>query len=227
MDGAISAAIDAVGPLAGVSLGDPGQPVGDQIIADYLGAVIAALPAVGAHDIRTVYTPLHGVGRGVLLAAFDRAGFPAPHVVMLQGEPDPDFPTLPKPNPQERGALDLAIADAQLVGADLVLANEPDADRLAVAIPSAATPTGWRILSGDEVGVLLGDFLLSRATNPEHAMVVTTVVSSSLLGRLAHAAAARYVETLTGFKWIMHRSNARPDSRFLFGYEEALGHAAP
>jgi phosphomannomutase len=224
-DREISAAIDQVGSLAGLPLGDPGEAVGEQIVVDYLGAVIAALPTVDTHDIRIVYTPLHGVGRGVLLAAFDRAGFPAPHVVMMQGEPDPDFPTLPRPNPQELGALDLAIAEAQGVGADLVLANDPDADRLAVAIPYGAMPSGWRILSGDEVGVLLGDFLLSRATNRGHSMVVTTVVSSSLLGHLAHAAAAQYVETLTGFKWIMHDSNARPDSRFLFGYEEALGYA--
>jgi phosphomannomutase len=224
-DSEISAAIDEVGPLAGVALGDLGEPVGEQIVSDYLAAVIAALPAADSHDIKTVYTPFHGVGRGVLLAAFHRVGFPAPHVVMLQGEPDPDFPTLPKPNPQEPGALDLAIAEAQAVGADLVLANDPDADRLAVAVPSGATASGWRILSGDEVGVLLGHFLLSRATDREHAVVVTTVVSSSLLGHLAHAAGAPYVETLTGFKWIMHDSAARPDSRFLFGYEEALGYA--
>ncbi len=224
-DSQISAAIDEVGPLAGVRLGDLGEPVGEEIVGDYLGAVIAALPEADSHEIKTVYTPLHGVGRGVLLAAFDRVGFPAPHVVMSQGDPDPDFPTLPKPNPQEPGALDLAIKQAQAVGADLVLANDPDADRLAVAVPSGATPTGWRILSGDDVGVLLGDFLLSRATNREHAVVVTTVVSSSLLGHLAHAAAAQYLETLTGFKWIMRESNTRPDNRFLFGYEEALGYA--
>jgi phosphomannomutase len=224
-DNEISAAIDKVGRLAEVPLGDRGEPVGEGIVGEYLEAVIAALPATDSHDIKAVYTPLHGVGRNVLLAAFERAGFPSPHVVMLQGEPDPDFPTLPKPNPQEPGALDLAIAEARAVGADLVLANDPDADRLAVAIPSGAEPTGWRVLSGDEVGVLLGAFLLSRATDRDHALVVSTVVSSSLLGHLAHAVGALYVETLTGFKWIMHDSAARSDSRFLFGYEEALGYA--
>ena len=151
-DDEISAAIGKVGPLAQVPLGDCGQPVGAGIVDEYLEAVIAALPAIDTHDIRAVYTPLHGVGCKVLLAAFDRAGFASPHVVPLQAEPDPDFPTLPKPNPEEPGALDLAIAEADAVSADLVLANDPDADRLAIAIPSGAEPSGWRVLRGDEVG---------------------------------------------------------------------------
>jgi phosphomannomutase len=224
-DAEISTATDEVGLLAEVPLGGLGQPVGQEIVGDYLDAVIAALPAIDTHDIKTVYTPLHGVGRKVLLAAFDRAGFPAPHLVMRQGDPDPDFPTLLKPNPEEPGALDLAIAAARSVGADLVLANDPDADRLAVAIPCVADASGWRVLRGDELGVLFGDFLLSRATDHGHALVVTTVVSSRLLGRLARAAGAQYVETLTGFKWIMHDSAARSECRFLFGYEQALGYA--
>jgi phosphomannomutase len=224
-DAEISCATDRVGPLAEVPLGGLGTSVGEQIVGDYLDAVIVALPAIGSRDIKTVYTPLHGVGRYVLLAAFDRAGFPAPHVVMAQGEPDPDFPTLPKPNPEEPGALDLAIAAARSVGADLVLANDPDADRLAVAIPSVAVASGWRVLRGDELGVLLGDFLLSQATDRGHALAVTTVVSSSLLGQIARAAGAQYTETLTGFKWIMHDSAARSECRFLFGYEQALGYA--
>jgi phosphomannomutase len=224
-DDQISAAIDKVWPLAEVPVGDLGEPVGGGIVADYLEAVIAALPATNARDIEVVYTPLHGVGRDVLLAAFERAGFPPPRVVMQQGDPDPDFPTVPKPNPEEPGALDLAIAEARTISADLVVANDPDADRLAVAIPSAAERSGWRVLRGDELGVLLGDFLLSRTADRGHALVVTTVVSSSLLGRVAHAAGAQYVETLTGFKWIMHDSAACPDGCFLFGYEEALGYA--
>ncbi len=199
--------------------------MGADIVDEYLDAVVAALPATDTHDIRVVYTPLHGVGRKVFLAAFDRAGFAAPHVVPLQAEPDPDFPTLPKPNPEEPGALDLAIAEARAVGADLVLANDPDADRLAMAIPSGAEPSGWRVLRGDEVGALIGDYLLDRATNRHHAQVATTVVSSSLLRLLAQAAGAYYTETLTGFKWIMHETAARPDIRFLFGYEEAIGYA--
>jgi phosphomannomutase len=223
-DSEISAAIDRVGPLGDVPLGGLGEPIGEKIVGEYLDAVMSALPRVDAHDITTVYTPLHGVGRGVLLAAFARAGFPAPNVVPMQGDPDPDFPTVPKPNPEEPGALDMAIAEARTVGADLVLANDPDADRLAVAIPAGAEPGGWRILRGDELGVLLGDFLLTHAAHPEHALVATTVVSSSLLGHLARAAGAGYVETLTGFKWIMHDSGARCE-QFIFGYEQALGYA--
>jgi phosphomannomutase len=224
-DDEISLAIDRIGPLIAVPLGDRGEPVGETIVEDYLDAVISALPLVDAREITTVYTPLHGVGRGVLLAAFERAGFPAPHVVAAQGDPDPDFPTVPKPNPEEPGALDLALADARAVGADLVIANDPDADRLAVAIPSDAEPTGWRVLRGDELGVLLGEFLLARSSDPERALVASTIVSSSLLGQLAHAVGAQYVETLTGFKWIMHDSAARPDYQFIFGYEQALGFA--
>ena len=224
-DTEISAAIDRVGPLRNVPLGGLGDPVGEQVIGEYLDAVMSALPRVDAHDITTVYTPLHGVGRGVLLAAFARAGFPAPHVVAMQGDPDPDFPTVPKPNPEEPGALDLAIAQARTVGADLVLANDPDADRLAVAVPAGDAPGGWRILRGDELGALLGAFLLTHTLDLERALVATTVVSSSLLGHLAHAAGAQYVETLTGFKWIMHDSAARSEGHFIFGYEQALGYA--
>ena len=194
-------------------------------MGDYLAAIIAALPPSVSHDINTVYTPLHGVGRDVLLAGFELAGFPAPHVVATQGQPNPDFPTLPKPNPEEAGALDLAIADARAVGADLVLANDPDADRLAVAIPDGARPGGWRVLRGDELGALLGDYLLARAPSPELTITATTIVSSGLLRRLADAAGVGYAETLTGFKWIMHDSAARSGLRFLFGYEEAIGYA--
>lgn len=222
---AISTAISQVGPLLRVPLGDSGEEVGPGIVGHYLDAIIASLPAAASHDIITVYTPLHGVGRDVLLAGFAQAGFPAPHLVAEQAAPDPGFPTLAKPNPEEPGALHLAIAHAQEIGADLVLANDPDADRLAVAIPSSSEGSGWRKLRGDELGAVLGDYLLERTGDVEHAIVATTVVSSGLLGRLAEAAGARYVETLTGFKWIMHDSAARPDVRFLFGYEEAIGYA--
>jgi phosphomannomutase len=225
-DGEISGAIGRVGALREVPLGDPGEPVAEaEIVGAYLDAVISALPRLDAHEISTVYTPLHGVGRGVLLAAFAQAGFPAPTVVAAQGEPDPDFPTVPKPNPEEPGVLDLAIAEARAVGADLVLANDPDADRLAVAVPAEGQLGGWRILRGDELGALLGDFLLTHLTDPGDALVASTVVSSSLLGRLADAAGAQYVETLTGFKWIMHDTAARAEGRFVFGYEQALGYA--
>jgi phosphomannomutase len=178
--------------------------------------------------LRFVYTPLHGVAAGLALRAIERAGFPAPHVVAAQAEPDPDFPTVAFPNPEEPGALDLALAQAREDAADLVLANDPDGDRLAVAAPDPAAPGGWRVLTGDQVGALVGSYLLERtAAEPEagRRLVVTTVVSSTLLSKIAAAAGARYAETLTGFKWIVRAGQNVPGSRFLLGYEEALGYA--
>ena len=154
--------------------------------------------------------------------------FRPPLVVAAQEKPDPDFPTVAFPNPEEPGTLDLALAQAERDRADLVLANDPDGDRLAVAVPDPAGPGGWRVLSGDQVGALIGSYLLERtATEPEagQRLVVTTVVSSTLLGKIAAAAGARYAETLTGFKWIVRAGRGVPGRRFLFGYEEALGYA--
>jgi len=221
-DELIAAAIDAMGPLAGVPLGDGGERLGEEVAEAYLEAILAELPATDARELRIVYTPLHGVGAGLCLEALARAGFARPHVVAAQAEPDPEFPTAPRPNPEEPGVLDLALAAAAREGADVVLANDPDADRLAVAIPDG---DGWRRLHGDETGALLADFLLERAPRPERALLVTTVASSTLLGRMAAAAGARYVETLTGFKWIMRAIAEAPGHRLLLGYEEALGYA--
>jgi phosphomannomutase len=221
-DERIAAAIDATGPLAGVPHGDGGERLGEEVAEAYLEAILAELPATDARDLRIVYTPLHGVGAGLCLEALARAGFPAPHVVAAQAAPDPDFPTAPRPNPEEAGVLDLALAAAAREDADVVLANDPDADRLAAAIPDG---DGWRRLHGDETGALLADFLLERAPRPERALLVTTVASSTLLGRMAAASGARYVETLTGFKWIMRALAGAPEHRLLLGYEEALGYA--
>ena len=221
-DELIAAAIDAMGPLAGVPLGVGGERLGEEVAEAYLEAILAELPATDARDLRIVYTPLHGVGAGLCLEALARAGFARPHVVAAQAEPDPEFPTAPRPNPEEPGVLDLALAAAAREGADVVLANDPDADRLAVAIPDG---DGWRRLHGDETGALLADFLLERVPRPERALLVTTVASSTLLGRMAAAAGARYVETLTGFKWIMRAIAEAPGHRLLLGYEEALGYA--
>ena len=143
-------------------------------------------------------------------------------MVAAQAEPDGAFPTLPKPNPEEPGVLDLLLAEGERSGADLLLANDPDADRLAAVIPGAA---GWRVLTGDEVGALLADHLLRHEPHPDRRLLVTTVVSADLLGRMAAATGAGYAETLTGFKWIMRAADEEPGRAFLFGYEEALGYA--
>ncbi len=230
-DSEISAAIDAVGPLADVALAPLDHPcihsLGPELVDGYLAAVRAMLPG-GGGDLSVVYTPLHGVGGEVVLAMLDRAGFAPPHAVAEQLAPDPDFPTAAFPNPEEPGALDLALAEARRVGADVVVANDPDADRLAVAVPDPGTPGGWRALRGDEVGALLADAVLDDlavvplvgADRPP--VLATSIVSSRLLAAMATAAGVAYADTLTGFKWIARVPG--PDRRLLFGYEEALGY---
>ena len=227
-DTEISAAIDAVGPLPAVPRAPESPlitPVGDELVDAYVaGAVDTALRSPDRpKDVSVVYTPMHGVGRDVLLPAFAAAGFPAPDVVPEQGDPDPDFPTVAFPNPEEPGALDLALARAATAGADVVIANDPDADRLAIAVPRpAADGGGWRPLSGDETGAVLADWLLAHGSGADR-LVATTIVSSSLLSRLAEARGVRYAETLTGFKWIMRAALGHPELAFVYGYEEALG----
>jgi phosphomannomutase len=225
----ISAAIDAVGPLAGVPLAPPGDPrittLDEEVLDAYLAAAVTLTPHPEARTARIAATPLHGVGCAVLAALLDRAGFPPPAVVAEQAAPDPDFPTVAFPNPEEPGVLDLVLALAGETGADLVLANDPDADRLAVAVPDPAGAGGWRVLRGDEVGWLLGDYLLGEGDQSGDRLVASSLVSSRLLGKLAAAAGARHVETLTGFKWIVRPAIDDPSLRFVFGYEEALGYA--
>ena len=232
-DAEIEAAIQRVGPLAQIPLAAPDSPLisrpGDEIARAYLDAVCAVSPApAGAAWLRFVYTPLHGVASSIALRAFEQAGFTEPDLVTAQAEPDPDFPTVAFPNPEEPGALDLALAQARRSAADLVIANDPDGDRLAVAVPDPGVTGGWRTLTGDQVGALLGSYLLARSQSdpqPENRLVVTTIVSSTLLSRIAAAAGAQYARTLTGFKWIVRAGEHRPDTRFLLGYEEALGYA--
>jgi phosphomannomutase len=232
VDAEISAAIDAVSRVDELPLGAPDigssfeeaaldRPagswvtLGDDIVDAYLDAV-TALPLGDHRDVRVAYTPLHGVGAATLVAAFERAGFPAPSVVEEQAAPDPDFPTVAFPNPEEPGAMDLALALGERVEADIVLANDPDADRCAVAV---RLPGGrFRMLTGDEVGGLLAEHVLTHTSGTDR-LVATTIVSSSLLGRIAAAHGVRHAETLTGFKWIM-----RAGEGIVFGYEEALGY---
>jgi phosphomannomutase len=239
VDKQIGAAIAALGDLSEVPVAPADSPLigghGNEVAQAYLDAIAGAVPGPAGPGagpdaraaLRVVYTPLHGVAGGLALRAFERAGFPPPHVVAAQAEPDPAFPTVAFPNPEEPGALDLALALAGETGADLVIANDPDGDRLAVAVPDPAAPGGWRPLSGDQVGALLGAYLLSWDAGPEPAarLVATTVVSSTMLAKIAAAAGARYAETLTGFKWIARAADGVPGARFAFGYEEALGYA--
>ena len=225
-DAEISAHIDAVGRLDSVPRaadGDPRVlPTGDALVDAYVAGALAQATAPEARDLGIVYTPLHGVGRDVLTRVLVGAGFAAPVTVRAQADPDPDFPTVAFPNPEEPGALDLALALAGQEDADLVVANDPDADRLAVAVPDAAAPAGWRPLAGDEIGIVLADWLLAQGSEPDR-LVVTTIVSSTMLNRLAAARGVAFAETLTGFKWLARAALDRPDLRFVYGYEEALG----
>lgn len=207
----IAAQIEAVGHLASIPRGDAGTTLGEDLVDHYLDTV-AGLAGDGPRDLSIVYTPLHGVGAEPVLQVLETAGFDAPHVVEAQAEPDPDFPTVGFPNPEEPGAMDLALALAAERGADLVVANDPDADRCAAAVPTAQ---GWRMLRGDEVGVLLAHHLIASGKQGTYA---TSIVSSSLLGKLAEAAGQPHQETLTGFKWIGRLEG------LAFGYEEALGY---
>jgi len=212
-DADISAAIDAVGALAEIRRGEEWQTLDDAVLEAYLDQVVSLVDAASPRDLGLAYTPLHGVGGAVVAEAFRRAGFAAPSVVSAQERPDPDFPTVSFPNPEEPGAMDLALAVGRDTAADLVIANDPDADRCAVAVRDHAGD--YRMLRGDEVGVLLGVHLLRRGARGTFA---ASIVSSSLLGRVAAEAGLPFTETLTGFKWI-----ARVPG-LAYGYEEALGY---
>lgn len=171
-----------------------------------------------AGSLRVALTPLHGVGGDFACDALALAGFDDVHVVPEQFAPDPDFPTVAFPNPEEPGAVDALLALAADVDADIGIALDPDADRCAVAVP---TPDGWRLLSGDETGWLLGDYVLSAGL--DQAVVASTVVSSRMLASIAAVHGARHVETLTGFKWLA-RADADGDGTLVYAYEEAIGH---
>ncbi|MFI8530568.1 phospho-sugar mutase [Streptomyces aquilus] len=212
-DAEIAAEIDAIASLHDVPRPDAGwQTLDDAVLDAYLARTDAVLAADSPRTARTVYTAMHGVGKDVLLAAFARAGFPAPVLVAEQADPDPDFPTVAFPNPEEPGAMDLAFATARATDPDLIIANDPDADRCAVAVKEHGD---WRMLRGDEVGALLAAHLVRRGARGTFA---ESIVSSSLLGRIAEKAGLPYEETLTGFKWIARVDGLR------YGYEEALGY---
>jgi phosphomannomutase len=225
LDAGISAAIDAVTGLPEVI--DPADPyLGSEVSGAYLSAVLdlvgETFPMPGPRDLRIVHTALHGVTRRFILPLFEAAGFDDIRLVGQQADPDPDFPTVSFPNPEEPGALDLALALADAEDADLVLANDPDGDRIAVAVPGAG---GWRVLTGDETGCLLGEALLTAAGGGQGVVVGTTVVSSQLLARIAEHHGSGFYETLTGFKWLAPAAIEieAGGRRVLMAYEQALG----
>ncbi|MEP7192610.1 MAG: phospho-sugar mutase [Actinomycetota bacterium] len=226
-DARIAAHIAQVGRVAGIPRATSGWTImNDDVLEAYLDAATAVVAPDSPRALSVVHTALHGVGSAVVVAAFARAGFQAPMVVPSQSDPDPDFPTVRFPNPEEPGAIDAALELAARVHPDIVLANDPDADRCAVAVRDpGATSTdvasmdepAWRMLRGDEVGSLLGAHILSRGVSG-NAVFANSIVSSRLLAAMAADAGIRHEETLTGFKWISRVPGLR------YGYEEAIGY---
>ncbi|MFC6236844.1 phospho-sugar mutase [Longivirga aurantiaca] len=218
-DHEISACIDAVGDVRDLPRGDGWEHLDDSVLDAYLRDVAALVGPASPRDVAIAYTPMHGVGGDVMLQALAAAGFRAPSVVRAQFAPDPDFPTVSFPNPEEPGAMDLAIEEGLDADADVVIANDPDADRCAVAVPTQDRGAGggpaYRMLRGDEVGWLLGWWLHERGAGGPYA---NSIVSSSLLSKMAAAYGIEHHETLTGFKWIGRIPG------LAFGYEEALGY---
>ncbi|MDQ4116593.1 MAG: phospho-sugar mutase, partial [Actinomycetota bacterium] len=216
-DAEIEAAIAAAPAAVSVPVAPAGAA--EPVTESYLDRVVG-VPRTGVRELRVALTPLHGVGGQTCVHALSRAGFTDVRVVAGQAAPDPDFPTVAFPNPEEPGATDAVLALAADTGADLAVALDPDADRCALGVPDAAG--AWRMLTGDETGVLLADHLLSHGAvsgDVDDPLVATTVVSSSMLAAVASAHGARYAETLTGFKWIV-----RGGQGLVYGYEEALGY---
>ncbi len=235
IDGRIARSIEAVGPANDVPLlegamqgrSDRVERVPDALFERYLMELDAIRPAGAAdRDFGIVYTPMHGVGWRFAKHALERAGYKRVAVVPEQAEPDGLFPTVRFPNPEEPGALDLAKALADREKAELVIANDPDADRLAICVP---TVTGrWIQLTGNQVGLLLADFVLEHVAATPTPLVISSIVSSPMLGSIAAARGARFEQTLTGFKWIWNAALDLEHAggvRFAFGYEEALGYS--
>lgn len=222
VDGLIAAGIAAVGSVASVPRPDDGwQTLDDEVLEAYLDDVRGVVAADSPREVTVVHTALHGVGSETVRRAFVAAGYAEPIPVPSQAEPDPMFPTVSFPNPEEPGAMDAALELAEQTGPDVVIANDPDADRCAVAVPDRG---GWRMLRGDEVGALLGSHVLARGAaggvvpdSPE-CVFANSIVSSRLLATMCRAARVRHEETLTGFKWIGRVPGLR------YGYEEALGY---
>lgn len=195
------------------------ETAGEDLIEAYVAATAAVAPApAGARRLRWVYTAMHGVGWETVARILDAAGYPRPVVVDEQLHPDATFRTVSFPNPEEPGAMDLAFATARRAKADFILANDPDADRLAVAVPDETSADGWRRLTGNEVGLLLGARAARAAAGTTGASLACSLVSSPGLGAIAAHHGLDFHETLTGFKWISRAPG------IVFGFEEALGY---
>lgn len=226
-DAAIAAHIGRIAETALVQdlpRSDGFEIAGEDVVDAYVAATAAVAPAPAGSQLRVVYTAMHGVGWETTRRVLETAGYPAPELVTEQIDPDPTFRTVSFPNPEEPGALDLSFATARAVGADLIIANDPDADRLAIAIPDDAAPSGFRRLTGNEVGLLLGwraaqaaSAALDGDAAPEGTLACS-IVSSPALRIVAEAHGLEFRETLTGFKWISRTPG------MLFGFEEALGY---
>ncbi|WP_082592357.1 phospho-sugar mutase [Phycicoccus sp. Soil803] len=214
-DADIATQIARVAAVADVPLADDGwETLGDDVLEAYLDDAVTVVAKDTPREVTVVHTALHGVGSETVAKAFVRAGYAAPIPVESQAQPDPAFPTVHFPNPEEPGAMDAALELAEQTGPDVVIANDPDADRCAVAVPG---PGGWRMLRGDEVGALLGAHILARGVG-NGDVFANSIVSSRLLAAMAKAAGVPHEETLTGFKWISRVKGLR------YGYEEALGY---
>jgi phosphomannomutase len=212
----------AAAPPADAIARKPVAPADTDLLERYIDR--AAAVRRGAGSVRVALTPLHGVGGAVAVETLRRAGFDQVHTVGAQFAPDPDFPTVAFPNPEEPGATDALLALAADTRADVAIALDPDADRCAVGIPTGISgKSGWRMLSGDETGWLLGDYILSQERSGA-AVVASTVVSSRMLAAIAAEYGATHVETLTGFKWLARADADVPGGTLVYAYEEAIGH---
>ncbi|MEE2757162.1 MAG: phospho-sugar mutase [Myxococcota bacterium] len=231
-DTGISKRVDMISDTSHVPLGDlqtardQGRliPISQETQNRYYDAVSQLRVYDGPTDLKIVYSAMHGVGRLSVERVLRENGYKNINIVGAQADPDPDFPTVAFPNPEEPGAMDLSLQLAHDIDADVVFANDPDADRLCVAIPIAG---GYRLLTGNEIGILLADELLKYGQYPGETLVVTTIVSTSMLQKVAAEYGARCVETLTGFKWLAHegmKQQSRGGS-FVVGFEEAIGYS--
>jgi phosphomannomutase len=211
-DGFIATDIDAVTSLKSLPRGSKWTVLGEEVITEYVNRTAALAPRPG--DLKIVYTAMHGVGTETIQRVFNHAGFATLILVDEQCTPDPDFPTVAFPNPEEPGAIDLALKKARDFGADLVIANDPDADRCAAAINDPQV--GWRMLRGDELGIVFGEWI---ARSKPKGSFANSIVSSSTLKKISSHYGIDFQEVLTGFKWIAKIEN------LAFGYEEAIGYA--